>query len=126
MRKFLYLLPFLAFFACTKDNFEPKEEKETLYYLLIKAEIGEDLNPLKVGAIACLRPYGNFRINNVYLGTSNKQPLLIVRRFNNERTGKRLVKALRNEPIFRKQEMKIISQMNYREMLKQRTFYAVY
>jgi len=67
-----------------------------------------------------------YRVTNIYLGTENKTPILVNRKFNSEREAKRVVKALRREKAFRKREMRIISQLYYREMLRQRTFYPDY
>lgn len=126
MLKLLYLLPCLIIFSCTRDSFEPLEEGRMPYYLLVKVETEEDLKPLKVEAAVSIRKYGPYRVTNIYLGQDFKQTLLLVRKFGSEREGKRLVKALRRKPMFRELEMKIVSQPNYQEMLKQRTFYAVY
>jgi hypothetical protein len=126
MKKALYLLPILALFACSRETFDPIEETETLYYLLIKVDDVENMNSLKSKAAEIARQYGQYRITNVFLGKENETPVLITRRFSTTREAEKLMKGLRKNKQLRKLEMKHISQANYREMLRQGTFYPDY
>ncbi len=126
MKSIVWLLPLLMLVACSRETFDPLEENQTVYYLLIKVDNVEDMLSIKSTAVEIARAHGPYRITNIFLGKEHETPVLIVRRFSSVKGAEKLMRRLKKNKRLRTLEMKHISQPNYREMLRQRTFYPDY
>jgi hypothetical protein len=126
MKKAFHLLIFLACCSCSPETFNPLQEQTTVYYLLIKVEDETKIDATQAEVAKIARGYGEYRVNNLLLGAEEKTQVIIIRRFGGTRETKKLMKGLRRNENLARLEMKHISQANYREMLRQRTFYPDY
>ena len=124
MKKVYCLLLCLTLFACAKETIEPLKARQEMYYLLVRSAGGEDdLEALKQEVVEVTSKYGNYRISNVYFRSENEHPILVTRRFPTAREADKMVKKLKRQKELRHLEMKTVRQGDYREMLRQRTFY---
>jgi len=123
MRNILFLLLILLL-SCGKDSYQPLTEKEALYYIVMRPDQADpEQNYRETRQV--LRSYPSLRLTRLYTGKQNEVWLFVVRRFSQFSEGESVVEKLKESVDLPPGEVKLMSQLKYRELLKSQAFDAV-
>jgi len=125
MRLPFILLLLVSLSTCAKETIEPLEQEAEPYYLVIRFSQDENDSNLKEVINTSLRPLGTYRTSTLYMGLDHQETSITVRRCYSRKQANKLINVLRKEADFEKRQMWAVSQTEYREMLKRRSFYGM-
>lgn len=113
----LILLLGITSSTCGKEPYHPLAEGKVYYYALIEIPESADLDLYYNALGNKLKLHRGYRLSKIFFA-SDKLHFFVIRRFEREQEGKKLIRKLKRSPDLPDMELRVVSQSEYRQILE--------